>query len=284
MESLSRFSKDGAKAGLHDGSGDATPDFALGMLPVLQGRYLVTYRLVNSILLLIISEASTNAFLCLRTLDAATKILVGACKSIEVTAERLSKRYADVHAFLGGIISGGLASLPPSFVHTSATNERLLAVPLSASDAARRLRKLMAAGGKTSAFAPTKQQADSTADPSAPAVQPGSIASMPDQPDTPTTSQGQEGGAYHRSAASADPLASIEFGIPSDALPPPPARAVGAKRRPPAPPRAIQASVAPPAFEGAMQGGTENRLPAEAEGFGAFEEVKLMSTYNNALI
>ena len=128
--------------------------------------------MVNAILVLLVSDPSTNAFICLRLLDASSKILVGACKGVDVTPERLSKRYADVHSLLGGLVSGGLAALPPAFVHTSATDERLLGVPLSAADAARRLKKMVGPGGKSSAFVPEK-----TADGSEPTPMP-----MPETP------------------------------------------------------------------------------------------------------
>lgn len=258
---LSRYSKDGARAGLKNGSGDAPPNFALGQMSALHGRYLVTYRMVNSILVLLVSEPGANAFLCLRTLDAATKILVGACKGVDVTPEKLSKRYGDVHALLGDLISGGIAALPPAFIHTSATDERLLAVPLSAADASRRLKKLLA-GGKTSTFVP-----DKPAD--------GAAESTP--PPVPETPRGEEGKVLN-ALEPGGPLAALEFAIPSDALPPPPARALGAKRRPPAPPPVV-VPVRPAAFKGAVDEDAENKPPTEAEGFGAFEEVKLMGEH-----
>lgn len=234
-------------------SGDAAPNLALGQLAVLQGRYTITYRMVNAILVLLISDPSTNAFVCLRLLDACSKVLVGACKGVDVTPERLSKRYADVHSLLGGLVSGGLAALPPAFVHTSATDERLLGVPLSAADAARRLRKIVA-GGKTSAFGPEK-----AADGSEPTPMP--------MPETPTKRDGKK-----FSLEGGDPLRTVEFFIPADALPPPPARAMGAKRRPPAPPPIV--SVIPPTvFKGALE---QEAAKNEVEGFGAFAPVELL--------
>ena len=210
--------------------------------------------MVNAILVLLVSDPSTNAFICLRLLDASSKILVGACKGVDVTPERLSKRYADVHSLLGGLVSGGLAALPPAFVHTSATDERLLGVPLSAADAARRLKKMVGPGGKSSAFVPEK-----TADGSEPTPMP--------MPETPKKQDGK--------IERGDPLRNVEFHIPPDALPPPPARAMGAKRRPPAPPPIV--SVIPPtAFRGAMEEDAEKKGAEEAEGFGAFAPVELL--------
>ena len=215
--------------------------------------------MVNAILVLLISDPTANAFTSLRLLDACGKILVGACKGVDVTPERLSKRYGDVHSLLGGLIDGGLSQLPPALVHTSATDGKLLSVALSAADAARRLKRAIGTGGKQSAFVSTKtaEQKDPTPMPT---------------PETPTKRDGKN----QFSVEDGDPLRDVDFYIPADALPPPPARALGAKRRPPAPPP--MASVVPPsAFRGAMEEeATASGAPEAAEGFGAFGAVELM--------
>jgi hypothetical protein len=253
---LSRHSAEGSNSSSPlDSSGDAAPNLALGQISVLQGRYLITYRMVHSILVMLISEPTANAFVCLRLLDASGKVLVGACKGVDVTPERLSKKYADVHSCLGGLVSGGLSALPPAFTHSSATDGKLLAVPLSPADGARRLRRAQGAlGGK--AFTPEKS-GDGKNDPTP----------LP-MPETPAKKDGKQ-----FSVDGGDPLRGVEFRIPADALPPPPARAMGAKRKPPAPPRATQ-FVPPVAFQGAVE--EEPTGPEEAEGFGAFGAVELM--------
>jgi hypothetical protein len=212
--------------------------------------------MIHSILVMLISEPTANAFVCLRLLDASGKVLVGACKGVDVTPERLSKKYADVHSCLGGLVSGGLVALPPAFTHSSATDGKLLAVPLSPADAARRLRRAQGAlGGK--AFTPEKAGGSTENEPTP----------LP-MPETPSKKDGKQ-----FSVEGGDPLRGVEFHIPADALPPPPARAMGAKRRPPAPPREAP-FVAPVPFKGAIE--EEPKGPEEAEGFGAFGEVKLM--------
>lgn len=240
-------------------SGDAPPGFALGRVAALQGQYAVTYRMVNAVLILLVSDPGANAFLCLRALDAAAKVLVAACKGVDVTADRVARRYLEVHAALGGLLCGGLAELPAAFVHTSATDEKLLAMPLSAADAARRLRKLVAPGGTKagSAFVPDK--AAEAAEPTPAPV-----------PETPT----QRGGKQF-DPEGADPLGDLSFDIPADALPPPPPRAAGIKRRSVLPPPRVP-SQPPSAFQGAMQDDAQLQPPPEAEGFGAFGEVEVL--------
>jgi hypothetical protein len=205
---------------------------------------------------MLISEPTANAFVCLRLLDASGKVLVGACKGVDVTPERLSKRYADVHSCLGGLVSGGLSALPPAFTHCSATDGKLLAVPLSTADGARRLKRAQGTiGGK--AFTPEKPA--------------GAVKNEPTPIPMPETPSKKDGKQF--SVDGGDPLRGVEFHIPADALPPPPARAMGAKRRPPAPPRTAPL-VPPTAFMGAVE--EEPKGPEEAEGFGAFGEVELM--------
>lgn len=254
---LSRQTAEGSNSQISlEISGDAAPNLALGQIAVLQGRYLVTYRMIHSILVMLISEPTANAFVCLRLLDASGKILVGACKGVDVTPERLSKKYADVHSCLDGLVSGGLMALPPAFTHASATDGKLLAVPLSTADAARRLKRAQGAlGGKV--FTAEKAGEPSENEPTP----------LP-MPETPSKKDGKQ-----FTVDGGDPLRGVEFHIPADALPPPPARAMGAKRRPPSPPR--EAPFVPPAaFKGAME--EEAKGPEEAEGFGAFGEVEVM--------
>ena len=242
-----------------DSSGDAPPNVALGQLSVLQGRYIVTHRMINAILVLVIADPSTNPFTRLRLLDACGKVLVAACKGVDVTPERLSKRYADVFMFLGSLVSGGLVALPPAFIHAAATDERLVS---------KRLKKMMASEkekekkkGNQPKFGVGDKPTDLSTDTATP---------LP-MPDTPSKSSARKNNEY--SLNSGDPLRGVDFHIPADALPPPPARAVGAKRRPPAPPVAgPPATTTAAVFKGAVDEDAENKAPPEAEGFGAFAD------------
>lgn len=234
IQVLGKRNKSGSSTSLVDSSGNAPPNIAIGQLPALKGTLLVTYRMVNAVLVFVVSDITANAFLCLRLLDACTKVLVGVCKGVDVTADRLLRKYEAVHSSLGDLIAGGLCNLPVAFVHSSATDEKVLVMPLSASDAARRVRRLLGGGSakQSSSFVKKGSAQDRNA-----------LTLPPSIPETPT--------AKERKSFQQDPLAEVDFSIPADALPPPPPRAMGALRRPPAPPP--EAVVAPPAFEGAVE-------------------------------
>jgi hypothetical protein len=77
-------------------SGDNAPAFALGQLKVLRGRYMVTYRLVNAVYVMVVTTPSANAFLCVQLLEAVTKILVAAAKGVDVTADKIARKYQEV--------------------------------------------------------------------------------------------------------------------------------------------------------------------------------------------
>ena len=155
---------------------------------------------------------------------------------------------------LEDLLCGGFTTLPPAFVHSSATDERLLAMPTSAADAARRFKKMMR-GTTKSQFVPTK--AAESGDPTPPPV-----------PETPTRIGKQV------AVEEGDPLATVVFDIPTDALPPPPPRAAVA-RLPPPTALPVQPVAPPPAFKGAVQDDAAAQ-PVESEGFGAFGEVQVL--------
>jgi hypothetical protein len=77
-------------------SGDNAPAFALGQLKVLRGRYMVTYRLVNAVYVMVVTAPTANAFLCVQLLDAVTKILVASAKGVDVTADKIARKYQEV--------------------------------------------------------------------------------------------------------------------------------------------------------------------------------------------
>jgi hypothetical protein len=166
-----------------------------------------------------------------------------------------------VYLLLEELVSTGLSTLPPAFMHSSATDERLLVLPASAADAARRLKR-MVRGGRGAAGLATGRAAEGegAADPTPPPV-----------PETPSSRGGQQ-----LSAAAADPLGAVAFDVPPDALPPPPARAAVA-RRSAAPLAAPQRPTPPPpAFKGAVDDEAGKAARQEAEGFGAFGDVAML--------
>ena len=307
-------------------------------MAAVQGRYSVTYRLVNSVYAMVVAPPGANVFLAMQLVDAVAKVLVGVSRGVDVTPDKLVKRYtevggwqvqgrvaqavklagrldgwrvpaagmaeairpagwkavvqhctamrrpcsphhcsspnpapapppaAQVYMLLEDLVATCLSTLPPAFMHSSATDERLLVLPASAADAARRLKRMVRGGGGrgASSFVAGKEgggEEGGAGDPTPPPV-----------PETPTSRGGQQFSAAH-----ADPLGAVAFDIPPDALPPPPARAAVARRQPgpglaapqrPTPP--------PPAFKGAVDEGAVKAAEADAEGFGAFGEVAML--------
>lgn len=241
---------------LDDGSCDALPGVALGRFRASHGRLIVTYRLVGKVYILLVTEAAANVFLCLQLIDAVSKILVGVARGIDITSDKLIRRYDELNGLIDGILGGGMAALPVAFVHSSATEERLLAMPTSAADAARRLRKIMGGGAKESAFVTAaglnKEGEDGTANDTGTANEDGTASPPPPlAPETPTAEQVAV--LHARERMIGDPLAGVSFTLPPDALPPPPPRAASSvvakvKRRLPT------TIIAPPTiFSGAVE-------------------------------
>eukprot|EP00889_Picochlorum_renovo_P008456 jgi/Picre1/35486/NNA_002948.t1 len=148
---------------------------SLGQRYALQSKYLVTFRLVDSIMVFYVCEPHTNPIVSLRYVDAATKILVGVCKGAEISTKRLSKN--------------------------------------------RKLKKMAKTKTKNS-FVKTSEDVEVV--------------------------QGEKGDGEEVLQkvwdASGHAVTSTEFVIPAGALPAPPSRVMGAKRKPPAPPTVVEES------------------------------------------
>jgi hypothetical protein len=208
----------------------------LGQRYVLQCKYLVTFRLVDTFLVFYVCEPDRNPMLSLRYVDAAAKILVGLSKGIDISAKRLSKRYSDLHYLLGRLLSQGIGYLPAAFIHAPATNEKLLTMPVSAFDATRKLKKMAKTKTEKNEFVKR-------------------------------ASEGRELEVVEDKGHGEDPLQAVwrasghdvrmvEFSIPPEALPPPPNRVMGAKRTPPAPP--MLGISGTKAFVGAAEGDSDD--------------------------
>jgi hypothetical protein len=59
-------------------------------------RYAVVYRLLHQVLVVVVSRAHSNVFSSLNLAAAISRLLVAEAKSIELTPERLLKKYAQV--------------------------------------------------------------------------------------------------------------------------------------------------------------------------------------------
>lgn len=87
-------------------TGDNPPGVGTGHMAAVQGRYSVTYRLVNRVYAMVVAPAASNVFLSMQLLDAAAKVLVGVSRGVDVTPAKVAKRYTEVTE------SSGSAPLP----------------------------------------------------------------------------------------------------------------------------------------------------------------------------
>ena len=62
----------------------------------MQGRYAVTYRLVSSVYAMVVAPPAANVFLCMQLLDAAAKVLVGVARGVDVTPDKVARKYTEV--------------------------------------------------------------------------------------------------------------------------------------------------------------------------------------------
>lgn len=62
----------------------------------LLGRYRVVYRLVNTVYVMAVASAAANVFSLMKLVDAMTRVATVASRGVEVTPEKLSRRYPEV--------------------------------------------------------------------------------------------------------------------------------------------------------------------------------------------
>ncbi|KAK2977656.1 hypothetical protein RJ640_015653 [Escallonia rubra] len=104
----------------------------------LESRYRVVYRLVNSIYVLGITTADddcvNNVFECISIVNQAVSVIVTACRGVDVTPEKLSRKYAEIYMALDIVLRGvsnirlaamlasmhgeGIAKMVHSAIHT----------------------------------------------------------------------------------------------------------------------------------------------------------------------
>ncbi|XP_058222391.1 uncharacterized protein LOC131332276 [Rhododendron vialii] len=77
----------------------------------VESRYRVVYRLVNSIYVLGITTADqddsmNNVFECISIVNQAVSVVVTACRGVDVTPEKLSRKYAEVYLALDIVLRG----------------------------------------------------------------------------------------------------------------------------------------------------------------------------------
>jgi hypothetical protein len=59
-------------------------------------RYQVVYRLVGQVVVIVVADRRGNVFSCLNLARALSQLLVMECKTVDVSPERLEKRYPQV--------------------------------------------------------------------------------------------------------------------------------------------------------------------------------------------
>ncbi|KAI3446644.1 hypothetical protein Pfo_003309 [Paulownia fortunei] len=103
----------------------------------VESRYRVVYRLVNSIYVLAVTtidDSNNNVFECIHIVNQAVSVVVTACRGVDVTPEKLGKKYAEVYMALDIVLRGvssirlaamlasmhgdGIAKMVHSAVHT----------------------------------------------------------------------------------------------------------------------------------------------------------------------
>ncbi|KAK3221389.1 hypothetical protein Dsin_008414 [Dipteronia sinensis] len=76
----------------------------------VESRYRVVYRLVNSIYVLGITNAdydnSINVFECINIVNQAVSVIVTACRGVDVTPEKLNRKYAETYMALDIVLRG----------------------------------------------------------------------------------------------------------------------------------------------------------------------------------
>ncbi|GMP94758.1 hypothetical protein CsSME_00044083 [Camellia sinensis var. sinensis] len=77
----------------------------------VESRYRVVYRLVNSIYVLGITtvdqdKSVNNVFECISIVNQAVSVIVTACRGVDVTPEKLSRKYAEIYMALDIVLRG----------------------------------------------------------------------------------------------------------------------------------------------------------------------------------
>ncbi|KAL3623887.1 hypothetical protein CASFOL_032703 [Castilleja foliolosa] len=75
----------------------------------VESRYRVVYRLVNSIYVLAVTtidDSNNNVFECINIVNQAVSVIVTACRGVDVTPEKLGKKYAEIYMALDIVLRG----------------------------------------------------------------------------------------------------------------------------------------------------------------------------------
>ncbi|KAL1563563.1 hypothetical protein AAHA92_06017 [Salvia divinorum] len=108
------FAKSQQQSAAADSSADSLGDDPLAassgqVIVGAESRYRVVYRLVNSIYVLgvtTIDDSHNNVFECIHIVNQAVSVIVTACRGVDVTPEKLGKKYVEVYMALDIVLRG----------------------------------------------------------------------------------------------------------------------------------------------------------------------------------
>ncbi|CAN0842343.1 hypothetical protein LINGRAHAP2_LOCUS3579 [Linum grandiflorum] len=113
----------------------------------VESQYRVVYRLVNGIYVLGITIAdhdnSVNVFECIHIVNQTVSVIVAACRGVDVTPEKLSRKYAEIYMALD-IVLRGVSSIRLAAMLASMHGESIAKMVHSALDTESKIR-----GGET---------------------------------------------------------------------------------------------------------------------------------------
>ncbi|CAN1748266.1 hypothetical protein LINPERHAP1_LOCUS3355 [Linum perenne] len=110
----------------------------------VESQYRVVYRLVNGIYVLGITIAddhdnSVNVFECIHVVNQAVSVIVAACRGVDVTPEKLSRKYAEIYMALD-IVLRGVSSIRLAAMLASIHGENIAKMVHSALDTESKIR------------------------------------------------------------------------------------------------------------------------------------------------
>ncbi|KAF7838047.1 muniscin carboxy-terminal mu-like domain protein [Senna tora] len=109
----------------------------------VESRYRVVYRLVNGIYVLGVTVAdhdnSVNVFECINIVNQAVSVIVTACRGVDVTPEKLSKKYAEIYMALD-IVLRGVSNIRLAAMLTTMHGESIAKMVHSAIDSENKIR------------------------------------------------------------------------------------------------------------------------------------------------
>lgn len=109
----------------------------------VESKYRVVYRLVNGIYVLGITTAdrsdASNVFECINTVNQAVSVIVAACRGVDVTPEKLHRKYPEIYMALD-IVLRGVGSVRLATILSSIHGDSIAKMVHTAIDAENRVR------------------------------------------------------------------------------------------------------------------------------------------------